>query len=138
MADINKIAVDKQLGVNESGDGWVYPSGSASGHIQVEVPALPGSITPTETLLIKDFGGHVSNKIEGAFNRGYMKSGPQQSATQVFAHYTAVARGAQLVDEQALTRMEILAHELAQEPEKQEYFTQVVKPWLVTLTPRRR
>ena len=128
----------EQLMVDESGDNWQYPSAASSGYVEVELPSLPGSINPTERLHMRDFGTVVGKHIEDSMQRGYLKSGPQQGPAQVFKHYTAVARGASLMDEQALKRMETLATEFEREPGRREYFTQVVKPYLLTLTPKRR
>ncbi len=125
---------DTQLMVNEQGD-WVYPSAASTGYVEIELPTLPGSPNPTERLHIRDFGGHVTAKLESAMNTGYLR---QQSPAQVFKHYVAVAKGASLMDEQALKRMETLASEFESEPEKQQYFEMVVRPYLVTLQPKRR
>lgn len=125
----------EQLGVSESGDCWVYPSGSATGFVEIEVPALPGSLNPTERLHMRDFGGHVAAKLESAMNTGYLR---KQSPAQVFKHYAAVARGASLMDEAALKRMNDLASEFEKEPEKQHFFEMVVRPYLLTLAPKRR
>jgi len=133
MSDMQPKAPE-QLTVNEQG-GWEYFSGSSSGYVEVELPSLPGAINPTERLHMRDFGGHVVGKIESSINCGYLR---QQSPAQVFKHYAAVARGASLMDEQALKRMDDLATEFEKEPEKQEYFEQVVRPWLHSLKPRRR
>ena len=66
---------------------------------------------------------------------GYLR---KQSPAQVFKHYAAVARGASLMDEAALKRMDDLASEFEKEPERDEYYKQVLRPWLHSLTPRRR
>ena len=134
MSEVNK---PEQLGVTESGD-WVYPSASSTGHVEIEVPTLPGSLNPTERLHVRDFGTHVVGKIDSAFKRGvYVKTGPQQSAADTFKHYVACAKGAQLMDKDAISRMEALASEFASVPEREEYFSQVVKPHLLSLTPKR-
>jgi hypothetical protein len=136
MSDTQPKAPE-QLTVNEQG-GWEYPSGSSSGYVEVELPTLPGSLNPTERLHVREFGVHVSDKIERSFNKGYMRTGPQQGPHQVLAHYAAVARGAQLMDDQALKRLESLASEFEKEPLRPEYFEMVIKPYLVSLKPRRR
>ena len=133
MSDTQPKAPE-QLKVNEQG-GWEYPSGSSSGYVEVELPSLPGSINPTERLHMRDFGGHLAAKLESAMNTGYLR---KQSPAQVFKHYAAVARGASLMDEGALKRMDDLASEFEKEPEKQQFFEMVVRPYLLTLAPRRR
>jgi hypothetical protein len=123
---------ESQLTVNEQGD-WVYPTGAATGFVEVELPSL--GINPTERLLVRDFGPHVAAKIESAMNTGYLR---KHSPAQVFAHYTAVAEGASLLTKDALTRMQELSKEFAAEPERDEYYKQVLRPWLHSLSPRRR
>jgi hypothetical protein len=131
------MAKPEQLAVDQSGN-WQYPSGARTGHVQIELPALPGSLTPTETLLARDFGTHVIGKIEASMQRGYLKSGPQQSPPEVLAHYAAVAEGASLMSPAALGRMKELAQEFEMEPEKREYLDMVVKPYLYSLKPAKR
>ena len=135
MSDMQPKAPE-QLTVNEQG-GWEYPSGSSSGYVEVELPSLPGAINPTERLHMRDFGPHVVGKIESSMQCAYLRSA-QQGPAQVFKHYAAVARGASLMDEQALKRMDDLATECESVPERDEYYKQVVRPWLHSLTPKRR
>jgi hypothetical protein len=129
---------DRGIGADDSGK-LTYESAASSGHTEVVLPALPGSPNGEERLLARDFGAHVAGKIESSITRNpYLKSGPQQSPAQVFAHYTAVARGASLMDEGALKRMEQLGVEFRQEPEQEEFFAQVIRPYLLSLSPQRR
>src|SRR5208337_3226466 len=130
MAD-NKSTVE-QLGVDEQGN-WQYPASAKEGYVEIEIPSLPGSLNPTESLHMRDFGGHVIGKIESALRCGYLKSGPQQNPVQVLQHYTQVAKGAELMDEGALKRLEGLASDFEREPEREEYFEQVVRPYLHSL-----
>jgi hypothetical protein len=132
MAD-NKSTVE-HLGVDERGN-WQYPTSAKEGYVEIEIPSLPGSLNPTESLHMRDFGGHVVSKIESSMNTGYLR---KQSPHQVFAHYAAVARGASLMDESALKRMESLATEFAEVPEKQEFYEMVIRPYLHSLVPRKR
>src|SRR5271157_684188 len=125
-------------GMSVDRGGWSYDDASETGHVEIELPSLPGSYTPTERLHVREFGVHVAGKIESFMNQPGYLSAPGQNAAQVFKHYTAVARGANLMDGAALGRMEALAKEFEAEPEQREYFSQVVKPYLNTLTPRRR
>ncbi len=87
---------------------------------------------------MRDFGGHVIGKVEGALNRGYLKSGPQQGPVDVFKHYVACAKGSELLDSAAIGRMETIAEEFAATPYREEYYEQVLKPWLGSLSPKRR
>jgi hypothetical protein len=129
---------DSAIGVDTSGR-MNYASGAESGHTEISLPSLPGSPNSEERLLMKDFGVHVSEQIERSFRKQpYMQSGPQQSPPATFRHYVSVAKGAKLVDSGTLSRMEILAKEFEGEAERQEYFQQVIRPYLFNLTPRRR
>ena len=62
MSDMQPKAPE-QLTVNEQGD-WQYPSGLAEGYEKIEVPSLPGAVTSTESLHLRDFGGHVVGKLK--------------------------------------------------------------------------
>jgi hypothetical protein len=127
-------ADESQLTVDQEGN-WQYPTSAATGFVEIELPTPPGSLNPTERLHARDFGGHVVGKMESAMQCTYLRT---QSPAQVFKHYAAVARGATLMDEAALKRMETLASEFESEPEKQHFFEMVVRPYLLTLAPRRR
>ena len=127
-------ADESQLTVDQEGN-WQYPTSAATGFVEIELPTPPGSLNPTERLHMREFGGHVVGKIESSINTGYLR---KQSPDQVFRHYAAVARGASLMDEAALKRMDDLATEFEKEPEKQQFFEMVVRPYLLTLAPRRR
>ena len=132
--------IDKgqQMAVDERGN-WAYPSLAQSGHVEIELPSLPGSPNRTERMHAVDFGPHVVGRIEASMNRqGYMRSGPQQTAAQTFRHYVAVAKGAGLVDSGAIGRMEKMAGEFEAEPNQQNYFDLVVKPYLHGLKPTKR
>ena len=133
MSDTQPKAPE-QLTVNEQGN-WEYPTSASTGFVEIELPTPPGSLNPTERLHMRDFGGLVVGKIESSMNTGYLR---QQSPAQVFKHYAAVARGAQLMDEQALKRMDDLASEFEKEPERDEYYRQVIRPWLHSLAPKKR
>ncbi len=127
------------IGVDDRGQ-LNYASAAESGHVEIELPALPGAPNETERLLAKDFGQHVIGKIEASFNRqGYLTSGAQQTPPQVFRHYCAVARGAGLMDAGAIRRMEGLAKEFEEAGEdEREFFRRVVKDYLGALSPKRR
>jgi hypothetical protein len=116
-----------------------YPSAEQSGHIEIELPSLPGTPTETERLLVRDFGPHVAAKIQTSMEKNpYLRSGPQQSPAATFRHYLAVAKGAALMDTAAIGRMDTLAKEFEAEPDQREYFERVLRPYLHSLTPTRR
>src|SRR5271157_5315953 len=126
----NKENALQGMTVNDS-RSWAYDDAAATGHVEIELPTLPGSPNPTERLHVRDFGVHVAAKIENFMNQQpYLRLDPRQNAAQVFKHYTAVARGANLMDRAAIGRMETLAREFEAEPEQQEYFKQVIRPYL--------
>lgn len=129
---------DRAIGVDDHGH-MTYASAAASGHAEIELPALPGSPNAVERLHARDFGPHVIGQIERAISRQpYLESGPQQSPAGVLRHYVASAKGSGLMDSATIGRMETLAREFESEPEQAEYFSQVVRPYLLSLTPQRR
>jgi len=132
MAD-NKSTVE-QLGVDEQGN-WVYPSGAAEGYEEIEIPSLPESLNASESLHMQDFGPHVASKIESSMKTGYLR---KQGPVEVLKHYTAMVKELKLMDEGALKRLEGLASDFEKEPEREEFFKQVVRPYLHSLTPKRR
>lgn len=133
-------ATDKgqQMAVDERGN-WAYPSLAQSGHVEIELPSLPGSPRPTEQLHARDFGGHVASKIESSLRGNpYPKSGLQQNPAQTFNHYIAVARGSKLVDSGTINRMEALARQFDREPDQGAFFKRTIRPFLNGLKPERR
>jgi hypothetical protein len=137
----NTIDEGQRLDKLDARGNWQYPSGAESGHIEIMVPSLPGSPRATETLHARNLGQHIIGKIESAMSRqGYMTSGAQQSPAQVFQHYTAVAKGSKLVEADAISHMERLAREFAGQKgeDRQKYLDTMVKPYLLSLTPKRR
>jgi hypothetical protein len=126
--------------IRTDADGHLnYDSAAAEGMVQVFLPALPGDSHTQERLLAKNFGVHVAGKIEAAFKKQpYLQSGATQSPDRVFRHYLGAAKGSGLVDSGTFGRMEKLAAEFEAESEQQEYFQQVLKPYLFSLTPKRR
>src|SRR5208337_3240992 len=126
----SQVDESRQLGVNESGNNWQYPSAAATGHVQITLPAAHGN--PEEQLLIKDFGSHVVREVERSLAPNlYPKASPRKSATVTFRHYVGAAQGAQLLDKPALARLEALATEFESVPERQEFFEMVVKPYML-------
>lgn len=134
--------VDKQLGVDESGNNWQYPSASASGDVEVVLPTMPDSMNTEQRLLAKDFGGLVAREIQKSLEANpYPNTVPTRKPTEVFRHYLGCAQGSGLLDRGALGRMAELAKEFEQTPEREayfEYFEMVLKPYLVGLRPQRR
>ena len=131
---------DNQTAINVDSHGQMaFGTAAASGHIEIELPSLPGSPNGTERLHAKDFGPMVAGKIESAMSRNpYLKSGPQQGPAEVLAHYIAAAKGYSLMDAATLQRWERLADDFQREPEQAEFFNRVVRPSLLGLEPKRR
>jgi hypothetical protein len=140
MSNTTMPTTDTQTGINVDSHGALaYGTAAASGHIEIELPSLPGSPNGTERLHAKDFGPMVAGKIESAMSRNpYLKSGPQQGPAAVLEHYIATARGSGLMDQATLARWDKLAAEFRREPEQAEFFNRVVRPSLLGLEPKRR
>jgi hypothetical protein len=129
---------DRAIGVDDRGR-MTYASAAAEGMVEIVLPTRPGSPNGEERMLAKDFGVRVAGEIESRMKQNpYLKSGPQQSAAATFQHYAAVARGSGLMDESALKRMETLAQDFEREPEQEEFFKQVILPYLHSLKPGKR
>ena len=136
----NTIDESQRITTDERGT-WAYPSLAQSGHVEIELPSLPGSIHATERLHARDFGPHVAGRIEASLRGNpYLRSGPQQSPAEVLGHYVATARGAKLLDGQTLDYMARLSKEFAAEKgeHRQTYFETMVRPFLIGLKPERR
>jgi hypothetical protein len=139
MAEMNKVEDSQRMDTLDAQGNWSYPSAAESGHVEVELPSLPGSPNAVERLHARDFGPHVIGKIEASLTQNpYLKSGPQQNPAGVFRHYASVMKGSSLMDRATVARMESLAKEFETEPDQGEYFAQVVRPYLRSLTPKRR
>jgi hypothetical protein len=125
--------------LDPQGKNWVYPSAAESGHTQIVLPTLPGSPNSEERLLSKDFGQHVIGKIQASLDRqGYLTTGPQQGPAEIFHHYCGAAAGSGLLDSTALANMKTLAREFSEADDRNEYYAQVIKPWLGSLQPGKR
>jgi hypothetical protein len=139
MAKMDKIAESQRLDTLDAQGNWQYPSAAESGHVEIEIPALPGGPNATERLHAVDFGPFVVGKVEASMNRqGYLRSGPQQKPAAVFRHYVGAAKGYGLMDSGAIGRMETLAAEFETEGDQRGYFEEVLVPYLRSLTPTRR
>jgi len=129
---------DRAIGVDDRGE-LAYSGASREGCVSVMLPSLPGAPRETETLLARDFGAHVASRIESALGRqGYLKSGPTQRPHEAFAHYVACAKGAGLLDAGAQKNADALVKEFSTEPAQAEFFKQVIRPWLHSLSSKKR
>jgi hypothetical protein len=137
MADMNKVDEARRMTVDQQGN-WQYPSATATGHVEIVIPAAHGP-NSEERLLVKDFGAHVAREVERSLAPNpYPVSSPRKSATATFRHYVGAAMGASLMDKEGLERMETLARDFEREPEQQEFFKQVIRPYLYSLKPGKR
>jgi hypothetical protein len=137
MAEINKVDESQQMTVNSRG-GWEYPSAAASGHVEIVLPA-PHGPNSEQRMHIRDFPAIVLREVEQSFRPNmYEKSAPRKSPTETFRHYIGAAKGAQLMDDAGIRRLESLAKEFEEEPDREEYFAQVIKPYFLAMTPKRR
>jgi hypothetical protein len=137
-APVGERTPDRAISVDDRGR-MNYASAAAEGMVEIVLPTLPGSPNGEERMLAKDFGAHVAGKVESSMKRNpYLKSGPQASPVTTFRHYVAVAKGAKLMDEPALKRMETLAQDFEREPEQEEFLKQVILPYLHSLKPGKR
>src|SRR5271157_5381197 len=118
MAEMNKRDALQGMTVND-GRSWSYDDAASSGHIEIELPTLPGSPNPTERLHVREFGAHVAGKIESFMNQPGYLSAPGQNAPAIFRHYVGAAKGYGLMDRAAIGRMETLAREFESEPERE-------------------
>jgi len=134
---MNKI--DESRRITEDGQGnFVYPYASARGYVQITIPAAHGP-NPTEQLLVRDFGTHVAKEVEQSLAPNpYPVASPRKSATVTFAHYVGCAEGASLMDAAGLKHMEAIAKEFEAAPDRQEYFTKILQPYLASLSPKQR
>lgn len=127
----------QRIATDERGS-WAYPSLAQSGHVEIELPSLPGSPRPTEMLHASAFGPHVAEAVERAVRGNPYKSGPQQNPAQTFRHYLASAQGARLLDNDSINRMEALAKQFDREPDQGAFFKRTIRPFLNGLKPERR
>jgi hypothetical protein len=133
-------SVNQSKGSNVMNEG-TYPSMEGAGLVEIEVPSLPGSRTPTETLHLVDLGRHMSERIEASLKPNpFPRSWPQQSPAKVMGHYIGTARGMKLLNTGAIAQLERLSAEFHAQAEKTRdaYFQKTIKPFLDGLKPERR
>lgn len=139
MADEVLPTPDKKTAVGVSDGRMEYFTGAESGHTEIHLPALPGSPNQTERLLSKDFGAVVVSRVQSSMSSpGYMTSGPQQSPVGVLRHYLGCAKGAGLLDQPSTTQMDNLIRSMAEAKDPEKVFKEDVRPFLLSLQPRRR
>lgn len=134
---MNEVDPSQRLDKLDGRGNWIYPSND--GFEEIVMPSLPGSPTSEERMHLRDFGQHVIGKLEASFSRQpYLKSGATQSPQQVFRHFVASARGAQLADAATLAHMDNLGKEFDRADNPREFFASKVRPYLLGLEPRAR
>ena len=133
----NKPNESQRIATDERGS-WAYPSLAQSGHVEIELPSLPGSPRLTESLHASALGPHVAEAVERAVRGNPYKSGPQQNPAQTFRHYLASAQGARLLDNGSINRMEALARQFDKAADQRDFFNRTIRPYLNSLRPERR
>ena len=129
---------DRGIGVDLRGR-MTYADAAESGHVEIELPTLIGSPTPTERMHAVDFGPHVAGKIESSIKRQpYLRSAQPQSPTEVLRHYIAVGKGSGLLDARTVTHLTQVAGDYETSPNPDDHFSKVVRPALLALRPVRR
>lgn len=137
MAEMNKIDESRRMTVDERGN-WQYPSAAVTGHVEIVVP-VPHGPFPEQRMHARDFPATVVRYVGEALKPNpYPVASPMKSPTETFRHFVGAARGLSLMDEGALKRMEQVAREFEAEPEREAYFEQVIKPYMMSMTPKRR
>jgi len=138
MAEM-KIDESQRLDTLDARGNWQYPSGSESGHVEIELPALPGSPNGVERLHARDFGLHVIANIESSMNRqGYLRTGPQQNPSAVLRHFLGCAEGSKLLDKATVTDMARLSRLFDEARDAKAFYAEHVRPFLLSLQPKRR
>lgn len=139
MPKMNEISESQQTIDTDANGNLQYRDASESGFVEIMVPSPPGSPRDTETLHARNLGQHIISKVESSMReQGYLKTSALQTPAAVFRHYMAVAKGSELLDSATQERMEEIARGFSKEPATEEYFQTVVKPWLGSLTAKRR
>ena len=129
---------DTGIGVDERGR-MTYADAAETGHVEIELPTLIGSPTPTERMHAIDFGPHVIGKIKSSmYRQPYLRSAQPQSPTEVLRHYIGAGQGSGLLDARTVTHLTQVAGDYETSPDPDDYFQKVVRPALLALRPERR
>jgi hypothetical protein len=131
--------------MDENSDQAQYPSLVEEGRVLVEIPEMqnltgdgpyPNSdmrgVTKMERLQVRDFPGHVCQKVETAFKR----QGPA-AACATLSHYQAHGK-AILLDAASAQRMSELVNAMSKSTNPQRFYESDVRPWLMKLQPHAR
>lgn len=133
----NQVDESQRITVDERGK-FQYPSAAATGHVEIVLPAAHGP-NGEERMLVKDFGRHVAREVSRSLAPNpYPVTSPRRTATDTFRHYVGAAKGASLLDEEGTKQMTKMAAEFEAARNPQEYFDQVIKPYMMSMSPRRR
>lgn len=124
------------IGVNSS-NTWVYPS--TRGAELVELPKFGGSRGEIESVQVQFVGQHIANRVEQAFGhiRG-LEYKDKADPAKVLAHYTGAVRGTQILDEASLDKMSHLARGMATASDRERFFKDSVRTFLLDLTVKGR
>src|ERR1039458_9643826 len=99
---------DRAITVDDRGQ-MNYASAAAEGMVEIVLPA-PNGPHAEQRMHVRDFPTTVLREIEQSFKPNmYEKSSPRKSPTDTLRHYIGAARGAQLLDDAGIRRLESLA-----------------------------
>jgi hypothetical protein len=128
---------DRAITVDDRGQ-MNYASAAAEGMVEIDVP-VPHGPRAQQRMHARDFPATVVRYVEESLRPNpYPVASPMKSATETFHHFVGAAKGLSLLDEGGLKRMEQLAKEFEAEPDREEFFAQVIRPYMLSMTPRRR
>ena len=116
----------------------VYPSAAATGHVEIVVPVPHGPYSE-QRMHARDFPATVVRFVGEALKPNpYPVASPMKNASETLRHFVGASRGLNLLDEGAQKRWETMANEFEKEPDQQAYFDRVMKPYMLSMVPRRR
>ena len=138
MSDTKTLpAEDHTIGVDDRGR-MTYATAAAEGRVEIVIP-VPHGPYPQQRMHARDFPATVVRFVGEALKPNpYPVASPMRSATETLRHFVGASRGLSLLDEGAQKRMEQVAKEFEAEPNQQEYFERVLKPYMLSMVPRQR
>jgi hypothetical protein len=115
-----------------------YASAGAEGMVEIYVP-VPHGPRSEQRMHAKDFPETVIRYVEESLRPNpYPVSSPMKTPTETFRYFVGAAQGLSLLDEGALGNMKTLAQDFESESDRPGYFSEVIRPWLLSLTPGKR
>lgn len=128
---------DHEITVDDAGR-LNYASAAAEGRIEIDCP-LPHGARAQQRMHAVDFPAVVVRYVgESLKPNMYSVTTPMKSAPATLRHFIGAARGLNLLDEPALGRMETLAKEFEADPDREGFFHDVIRPYMLSMKPGRR